>query len=171
MVATFVDWYKLPAGVLDPVTTDLEPRDDTLLNTLAWGSDAWSVDSLTSQTGYVDSFIGLIEWMGNSDVPPDASSPPGEVPLPSSYPQSEWIWWYKTGGAMNIPGNGLTTVSFETNDWQRRSSAKRKLPENMGILLVAQLVVDSVFEDTVTWFPDWMFRSIYAAGSHLKSRR
>jgi len=160
----FVDWFKLPGGVFDPVTNDLEPRDDTLTQLLSWGS--WSVNADNTTTGEIALHLGIIEWHGNSDVPPAIGGT--DFPTPGSYPQAEWIWWNYAGGTTNIPGNGLVTTTIPFADWHYRSAAKRKLPENVGLLIVAEM--DNLSGEDIIVYPNWKFRYMLLGGSHVKPR-
>lgn len=160
------DWMKLPAGIPDSLSGDLEPVDDTWTKLLAWGGGNLSAAGAT-QTIFFEAAMGILEWQGIDE----AVAPQG-TPLPLEEAGTEWIWVYREGGYTTVP-NGLSTSVSAVSDWQRVSKAKRKLPELMGVAIVFQfriLAFGSAPGTIITWYPNHFFRYLIQS-SRVKARR
>jgi len=164
-VTTYVDWLKYPGGVFNSQTDAPEPINDTLAKILMWGGISMESTG-TSTVGRVEHYLGIIEWHGVSQAPP----PDDSYPFPGGEANAEWVWWLKLGGYASIPSGGpVVNTTVDISDWQRMSSAKRKLPENVGLLLVYDVVNDT--DQEIAVHPSIFWRFLLHQGEILRSAR
>jgi len=165
----FYDWIKVPGGVWDSTFSETEPIGDTWASLLTWGTSYVQSASVTPAFGIAQVAMGIIDWHGTLDN--TTFMEPEEVPSPYDLGNAEWIWWQKESfrGMLPASDSGVYVSQANFADWQRRSSAKRKLGENKGVLLCIDVVNES--EDDLMYFPGWYFRFLCHSSEWIVPRR
>jgi len=129
-------WARIPANVVDPLTSFPVRDDCTLLRTL-FSANA-QVEEQTNGPAYVAQFwVGLIAWDSLEGTTLPAIT---DIPFPSSDQNADWIARCGVNFARVEPISsatvGLTPTSIDgLSDFR----SKRKLSSATGILLVTDL--------------------------------
>jgi len=141
-------WVKVPAGVPNSQTGDLEPMDWTLVRSRF--DYSYNI-AATSSGFFMYSTAGLLVWEGIDDNPPN----PLDVPWPSEDSSADWIWYYNNSvlapASTQVTGNNAYGPESLVE-----SKAQRKLSSRQGLLLVVD-----IFQVAGTGTPNigWVYNS------------
>lgn len=160
-------WHKVPAGVPNTVSGDIEPVDQTHLRSLVAYTMGLRFSSVTGGACIINVrwCFGLIAWDFIADTVPALAT----IPFPGT-PDDSFDWIYNSQLADTfsttvsvIPALAILTPRFDLQ-WQTR--AKRKLSAGTGILAVWSLCLDQVTGVGINQNINWAFtentRSLFA---------
>lgn len=132
------DWAKLPAGVFDSVSGDIEPEGDTLVSVTDWSlQPIVQISGTATQSSTNPAWIrwGLVTWMGVDESFTETAEMPR---LSTSDIAMDWVYrshyfYYP------IVSNTLPSSAFNPGFHEARfSRASRKMKENVGLLFVLE---------------------------------
>lgn len=157
-IITQAAWHKVPAGVANTVSGDIEPTDYTHLRSMAQWSMGWKMDAVTGGPTIIlyRWCFGLIAW----DFIADTVPPLADIPIPGTPDDSfDWIYNVQYSDCFSSTVSVAPAFAFLTPrtdmTWQTR--AKRKLSAGTGILAVWSLCLDYSFR-AVNQNVQWAFQ-------------